>query len=66
MLKNANGLVRVEKQVGQDVLVYTSAVKPGSRFVDEQSVLHLDATHGVRLVGNSEQVMRPFLGMDRV
>lgn len=37
--KQANGLFRVEKQIKNNLLIYASAIKPGSRFTDETSVL---------------------------
>jgi hypothetical protein len=53
--KQANGLIKVSEQLDNNLLIYASAIKPGSRFTDEQSVIQITAQHGVRLIG-SEQV----------
>lgn len=58
-MKQANGYIRVEKEVKPKVhsnpttlLLYSSALKPGSRFVDEQSTLVYNlATSEIRLTG---------------
>mmetsp|Transcript_14760 Transcript_14760/g.25113 ORF Transcript_14760/g.25113 Transcript_14760/m.25113 type:complete len:169 (+) Transcript_14760:378-884(+) len=50
--KQSNSIIRVEKQVGSHLLVYVSAVKPGQRFSDEQSVVQITQQHGLRLLGN--------------
>lgn len=65
-LKISNGTVRIEKQIGTDMLVQTTAIKPGSRFADETSVVGLSTAHGVRLLGNNPEVMKKFQGMDKI
>ena len=49
--KQANGIIRVDKQQNNHLLVYASAIKPGSRFTDEQSVITITPQHGLRLTG---------------
>jgi hypothetical protein len=33
--KQANGLIKVSEQLDNNLLIYASAIKPGSRFTDE-------------------------------
>ena len=40
------------KQLGRMLLVRCSAIKPGHRFVDETSTMHLSEEHGLRLTGS--------------
>ena len=51
LVKQCNGYIRFDQQVtsskpsiprGLYTQVYVSAVKPGERFVDETSLLHID------------------------
>ena len=48
----ANGQIVVLKQLGRNLLVRCSAIKPGHRFVDETSTMHLSEEHGLRLTGS--------------
>lgn len=59
-LKMANGIVKIDKQIGCHLLLQTSAIKPGSRFSNESSVAELSSLHGLRLVGDSAEVMKKF------
>ena len=65
-LKMANGKVKVEKQTGSDILVQTTAIKPGSRFAEETGVISLSTAHGLRLMGNKPEALKKFVGADKV
>lgn len=39
--KQANGIIRIDKQLNNNLLIYASAIKPGQRFTDEQSIISM-------------------------
>lgn len=47
-------MIRVEKQIKHNLLIYASAIKPGSRFTDETSIVQITEAHGVRLIGSDK------------
>ena len=47
------------------MLIYASAIKPGSRFTDETSVVQITDAHGLRLLG-SDQISKLFEGETKV
>ena len=50
--KQSNGQIKISEQLDNNLLIYASAIKPGSRFTDEQSVIQITPLHGVRLIGS--------------
>lgn len=80
VLKQANGLIRIDKQIQSTgpqqgkgatpslfMQVYASTVKSGERFVDEVSVLQFDmVSQSVKLLGSKCDAMSLFgLGEDK-
>jgi hypothetical protein len=46
--------------------VYASAIKPGQRFTDEQSLISITKQHGLRLIGKNEQILVKFTGETKI
>eukprot|EP00347_Sterkiella_histriomuscorum_P006828 403351279 len=78
--KLSNGQLRIEKEStgsqqnankqqqsnSKYAMVYTTAVKPGERYVDETSVIQLSLQDlSVRLLGNKEEAMKHFIDVKK-